>query len=310
MQISDLPAVPFAASDAAKLGLTGTRLRRLCEAGLVRRVLYGVYVRADVPVTMQVKLAAAALVINRDAVACDRTAAWIWGVDTFRMRELDVVPPLETYVLRGRTRTRRDQTRGGVRDLAPQDWLEIDSVKLTTPLRTALDLGCGLNRREALGAMDALARGHGLSHAQLAQQLPRFRRRRGVIQLRELVPLVRGQAESMRESWTRLAIHDFGLPEPTLQWWVDVDGVPTYRLDLAYPHARIAIEYDGRDHHTSAADRARDDARRAWLRAHGWTVIVVDASDFAPGADDAWLYAIRDALAVAQQRPRRIYVRR
>ncbi len=197
-----------------------------------------------------------------------------------------------------------------MRDLAPQDWLEIGSVKLTTPLRTALDLGCGLNRREALGAMDALARAHGL----LTRSSPSSCHGSvGAAASSSCASWFRWcvvEAESMRESWTRLAIHDFGLPEPTLQWWVDVDGVPTYRLDLAYPRARIAIEYDGRDHHTSAADRARDEARRAWLRAHGWTVIVVDASDFAPGADDAWLCAVRDALAVAQQRPRRIYARR
>ena len=101
----------------------------------------------------------------------------------------------------------------------------------------------------------------------------------------------------MRETWTRLAMHDFGLPGPAVQYWVVVDGVPTYRLDLAYPHARIAIEYDGRLHHTSRADRARDEQRRAWLRAHGWTVIVVRAADLAPGADDGWLYAVRDALS-------------
>ncbi len=155
-------------------------------------------------------------------------------------------------MLRGRTRTRRGETWGGVRDLAPEDWVELYGVKVTTPLRTALDLGCSLTRRDALAAMDALARLHGLTVAELASRLKRYFRRRGVVQLRALVPLVRPQAESQRESWTRLAMHDFGLPEPELQWWVNVDGVPTYRLDLAYPRARIAIEYDGREHHTRA----------------------------------------------------------
>jgi hypothetical protein len=307
MQISELPVIPFSASAAAALGLSRTRLRRLYDDGVVRRVFHGVYLRSDVRLTTHVKLAAASLVVNRDAVACDRTAAWIWDVDVYRFRELDVVPPVEICVLRGRTRTRRDQTYGGVRDLAARDWVEIDSVKVTTPLRTALDLGCGLNRRDALAAMDALARGHGLSSADLAQQLPRYRRRRGVVQCRGLVPLVRPEAESLRETWTRLALLDFGLPAPELQWWVEADGVPTYRLDLAYPRARIAIEYDGRDHHTSRDDRARDEARRTWLGAHGWTVIVVRASDFGPDADDGWLYAVRDALAAAHRRPRRIY---
>jgi hypothetical protein len=156
--------------------------------------------------------------------------------------------------------------------------------------------------------MDALARAHGFTTSDLTRQLPRYRRRRGVVQLRNLVPLARPEAESPRESWTRLAIVDAGLPEPTVQHWIDIDGVPTYRLDLAYPGARIAIEYDGQEHHTDPADRARDAARRAWLTAHGWTVIVLRASDFAPDAGTRWLDLVRDALAEAHRRPRRIYV--
>jgi very-short-patch-repair endonuclease len=155
--------------------------------------------------------------------------------------------------------------------------------------------------------MDALARRHCFTATDLTRQVSRYRRRRGVVQLRELAPLVRREAESLRESWVRLALLDFGLPEPELQWWVTIDGVPTYRLDLAYPHARIAIEYDGREHHTSPADRARDEQRRAWLRAQGWTVIVVCASDLTLDAGDAWLRAVREALAAAHRRPRRVY---
>jgi hypothetical protein len=309
MDVSAIPARPFTLADLPQLHLSPARLRRYVRGGLVRRVLRGVYLRADVRLTVKVKLAAAALVISRDAVACDRTAAWIWGVDTFSYGELDVLPPLETFVLRGRHRTNRADHRGGVRDLLPCDWVEIDGVKVTTPLRTAMDLGCCLNRRPALAAMDALMRGHAFSHADMTRLLPRYFRRRGVIQLRELVPIVDPRAESPRESWMRLEMHDFGLPAPQLQWWVDVDGVPTYRLDVAYPHARIAIEYNGADHHSSPQDRAQDEARCAWLRAHGWTVIVIDSTAFAPDSDLSWLVAIRDALTATQQPPRRVFSR-
>jgi len=309
MQVSDLPSVPFTAAQAQARGITRAVLRRWLQAGVVCRVLHGVYLRSDVELTLETKLSAAALVVAPTSVACDRTAAWVWGVDTFRLSELDVVPPLETSVLRGRNRTRRKETRGGVRDLDSSDWVELEGVKVTTPLRTALDLGCGLNRREALAAMDALCRSQALSPDDLRRQLHRYFRRRGVVQLRELVPLVRPEAESPGESWTRLAMHDFGLPPPELQWWVEVDGVPTYRLDLAYPKARIAVEYDGQQHHTSPTDRARDHVRREWLRAHGWTVIVVDASAFTADGDDSWLREIREALAEAHRRPIRFYAR-
>ena len=101
-------------------------------------------------------------------------------------------------------------------------------------------------------------REHGFTVADLLRELRRYVRRRGVIQLRQLVPLVDGRAESSGESWTRIEIVDRGLPTPVPQHWVHVDGVPTYRLDLAYPHARVAIEYDGQEFHTSPADRERD----------------------------------------------------
>lgn len=71
-------------------------------------------------------------------------------------------------------------------------------VRVTTPLRTALDLGCLLRAREAIAALDAFARLHGIPTALLTAELPRFKRRRGVRQLRTLVPLVDGRAESAR----------------------------------------------------------------------------------------------------------------
>jgi very-short-patch-repair endonuclease len=77
-----------------------------------------------------------------------------------------------------------------------------------------------------------------------------------------------------------------------------VDGVPTYRLDLAYPHARVAVEYDGEAFHTSDEDRAADRKRRTWLRDHGWTVIVVDKNSFTEEAVNAWVAELRAALGM------------
>lgn len=307
MQIDRFPTEPFTMSAARSRGISPAKVRRGVRDRLLVMVLRGVYLRTDVELTTPVKLAAAALVISPYAVACDRTAAWLWGVGVFEYGELDTVPPLETYVLRGSNRTTRPEVRGGVRDLMPQDWVEIGGVKVTTPLRTALDLGCKLNRRPALAAMDALMRGHGFTHAEMRQLAVRFFRRRGVIQLRELIPLVDPRAESQPESWTRLALVDHGLPTPEAQHWILVAGVPTYRLDLAYPHAKVAIEYDGEEFHTSEEDREADEKRRTWLENHGWIVIVVTKESFTDDALAAWIGRVREALARAQRPRRRVY---
>lgn len=304
-----LPDHPFTTTQAREWGWSRTQLRSAIKARRVVRLLHGVYLCSDVVPSTRIKLRAAALVISPHAVVCDRTAAWIWGVPCHDHRELDSVPPVETYVLRGHVPTDRPEVAGGTRDLMPCDWVEVEGVRVTTPLRTAMDLGCSMVRRRALAVMDGLMRRHAFTVVDMRRLLPRYFRRRGVVQLRELVPLVDGRAESPRESWTRLEIIDHGLPAPEPQWWIHVDGVPTYRLDLAYPHARIAVEYDGAEFHSSLADRERDLARRSWLREQGWTVIVLDRDSFAPDAVDAWVNELRDALALAQRKPQRWFAR-
>ncbi|MET0526519.1 MAG: DUF559 domain-containing protein [Nocardioides sp.] len=276
--------------------MTRGQLREALKSGLVVRLLHGVYVRSDTERTELVKAHAAALVVGETAVLCDRTAAWVHGVSCLRYAELDAMPPLESCVLRGREPTERGEVIGRSRDLRSDDITMLDGIRVTTPLRTAADLLCLLPRREALAAADALSREHGFTRVDLRRLLVRYFRRRGVVQARQLAAIVDGRAESSGESWARLEIHDHHLPEPTPQFWVDIAGVPTYRLDLAYPRARIAVEYDGAQHHSSPQDRARDERRRAWLRENGWTVIVLTKDSFTDEAVREWIGQVRQAL--------------
>jgi len=119
------------------------------------------------------------------------------------------------------------------------------------------------------------------------------------VQLRQLIALASALSESPGESLTRLALIDAGLPEPELQHWVMVRGVPTYRLDLAYPAHRVAIEYDGQAFHDSPEQGARDQARRRWLRDNGWTVIVVRREDLMSSAAQLWITHVAQALRMA-----------
>ena len=200
-------------------------------------------------------------------------------------------------MLRGHDPTDRPECAGGTRDLRPGDWTVIDGVRVTTPIRTAMDLGCKLDRRRGLAAMDALMRAYDFTVDDMMRMLPRYFRRRGVRRLRTIVGLADPRAESPPESWVRLEIVDRGLPLPALQHWVRIDGVPTYRLDLAYPHARVAVEYDGDEFHTTPEQRESDRLRRERLRELGWTIIVLTKADFAPDRADAWVRRLREALA-------------
>ena len=307
--MTDFPAHPFTWAMARDRGISRSRIVDGVRNGSLVRLLRNVYMRTDIPISMEDRARAAGLVISPHAVVCDRTAAWVWEVDCFRFRELDVVPPLEFRTLRGHRGSDRPEIRGGQRDLRPEDWVMVAGVRVTTPLRTALDLGCVLVRRDALAAMDALARAHGFTSADVVRALRKYFRRRGVVQLRELAGLVDPRAESPGESWTRLVMHDHGLPRPEVNWWVVDNGVQKFRIDLAYPHAKVAIEYNGEEHHTSDEDKAADAERRRWLEKDGWVVIVVDKNSFSDEAIHGWIGEIRSALAQAQQPPRRWYVR-
>lgn len=299
IEFENLPPHPFTTADAAELGLSGDELGAAVAAGDLVRPFRGVYVPGHSELSTEQRAQAAALVLGPSSVLCDRTAAWIHGVDVMRYAELDLVPPLETCVLRGKRATDRPECRGRERDLLPVDIMAVHGVRVTTPLRTALDLACRLRRREALAALDAFMRCHQITHRQMRRLLTRYRRRRGVVQARQLVPLADPRAESSGESWARIVIHDHGFPSPKPQHWVLVGGVPTYRLDLAYPRARVVVEYDGEEFHTSPEDRAADKRRRTWLRRRGWKVIVLTKDSFTDEAIAAWTAELAGYLAAA-----------
>lgn len=295
--MADFPPSPFTWPQARAAGVTRRQIDDAVEHRLLRRVLRGVYVDAALEDTPLLRVQSARLVISPHSVLCDRTAAWVLGCEVHDYRELDVIPPIESYVLRGHDPTDRPECDGGTRDLRPDDWCEVGGVRVTTPIRTAMDLGCKLSRHQALAAMDALMRSYGFTVDDMMRMLPRYFRRRGVRRLRTIIALGDPRAESRAESWVRLEIVDHGLPVPVLQHWVHIDGVPTYRLDLAYPHARVAIEYDGEAFHTGPEQRERDRRRREVLRELGWTVIVVTKADLAPERVEVWIRQVRVALA-------------
>lgn len=288
----DWPDAPFAYGD-----LPASTLRRGLRNGEVRPVVRGVYVSTHVSDSIELRARAVALVLRPHQVVTDRTAAWLHGVDAHGYAEHDSVPPIETCALRWHAPATVSGVDGRTRDLRPSDVMTLHGVRLTRPLRTALDLGCCLKRREAFAAMVMLARLHGLTARDLERELGRYRRRRGVIQLRSLAGLVDPRIESQREAWVFLDIADAGLPLPEPQVWIEIDGVPTYRLDLAYRRARVCVEYDGEE--ARAGREAEDEARRDWLRCHGWIVIVLRNGDFTDARRDRWLRELRAALVPA-----------
>ena len=271
-----VPNVPFTTRWARKHGLAPHVLTRLVEQGVLRRMLRGVYVDALVPDTTDLRIRAIALVAPPGSVVCDWTACWVWtGLDSPGSHL--VVPRPAIFRFRGQDRTRHGGVRSGERWFLPSDVLPIaDGLFITTPIRTAWDMGRFAHRYVAIGAMDALMRFDGFSLDELVHGVPRFAKQRGVVQLRELAFVVDPRSESIGESAVRLHWLEIpGAPTPVPQVPVLIGG-RELRLDLGVEEIKYAAEYDGETFHSEDEDRDHDRARRAAIEdVHGWTIDVL-----------------------------------
>jgi hypothetical protein len=169
----------------------------------------------------------------------------------------------------------------------------VAGLPVTTRVRTAFDLGRHLDRPEALGRLDALMWNQRFSIDAVLALADKYPRSRGVRQLRELLPLVDGGAESPRESRIRLYIHDAGLPRPETQIPVLARTTrPVAWLDMGWREFMVAVEYDGDHHRKDRKQYVKDIARLRMLEALGWIVIRVIAED----RPEEWLARVEAAL--------------
>ncbi len=302
----DLPKKPLTPTDLAALGVSSQQTSGLVRLGVLTRVLRGVYLRSDLPLTLELRAACLAKVLPEHTVVCDHTAAWLLGVDCQPPAALDGPLDLDVVSIAGHDRTTRSGLHGGKRNLVKDEIWEVGGVRVTSPVRTACDLACRRGRRQALAVLDAFMRECGISHAEYRRALPRYRGRRGCTQLRELIAYADGRAESPRESWVRMEIIDAGLPVPQLQVWVWVPDLGRRRLDLGYRGRKVAVEHDGEEHHSEDEDVQADEDRRAALRRLGWHIVVVRGEDFDGERLERWLRELREVLTErSPSRPRR-----
>lgn len=301
-----LPMTPMTLSDLAAAGVSSQQASGLVRLGVLSRVLRGVYLHRDVPLTIEIRAACIAKVLPDHAVVCDHTAAWLFGVDCQPPAALDAPLDLDVVCTDGRDRTTRSGIHGGKRDLREEEIWVVGGVRATSPVRTACDLACRRGRRQALAVLDAFMHSCGVTHSDYRSMCRRFRGRRGCTQLRELVEYADARAESIRESWVRMEIIDAGLPVPEPQVWVRVPELGRRRLDLGYRGRKVAVEYDGEENHSDDEDVDSDEKRREALEELGWYLIVVHAEDFDGQRLDTWLRELRDVLAQrSPSRPRR-----
>lgn len=155
----------------------------------------------------------------------------------------------------------------------------VGRLPVTTPARTAFDLGRHLPRGQALARLDALMRATPFDVERVAMLADRYPGARGLRQLRELLPLVDGGAASPKETWLRLLLLDAGFPTPTTQIPLHINLHLFAVLDMGWEDYRVAAEYDGDQHRTDRREYVRGERRQRKLPQLGWINIKVIAED-------------------------------
>ncbi|BBZ79866.1 hypothetical protein MANY_52030 [Mycolicibacterium anyangense] len=219
----------------------------------------------------EVKLSGLDLLCGEKVARCLGTAARVYGFDTERRAELHVLNPLG------------HQLRSGVglvvhrRDGAPL--VEVSGRPTTEPGWTAVEVACGLSRPRALATLDAALHSGRCDVSELARAVLVQRGRRGIVNVRDLLPLADGRAESPMESEARLVMIEGGLPTPVLQYeLVDARG-RLRRLDFAWPQHRVAAEYDSAEWHLGSEALRRDREKLAALQDLGWISVPIVVDD-------------------------------
>lgn len=100
----------------------------------------------------------------------------------------------------------------------------------------------------------------------------------GARRARSALRRIRVGVDSPGETRLRLLLAWEGLPEPEVDHAIRLDSGLVLHADLAYPAARLAIEYEGDGHRTDARVWQRDVERRELMEDAGWRVVRVTAA--------------------------------
>jgi hypothetical protein len=254
--------MPFIGTEALAAG-TVTRRTLVSRYEMVYR---NVYLPKGAELTPDRRAVAAWLWSKRNATIAGLSAAALHGSDW-----IDSDLPAE--LIRGeacdvdgiiihRNKLRDDET------------CSVRGMPVTTPARTAFDIGRRDRLETAIVRVDALANATGLKPEDVSLVAENHRGARGMVQLRRVVELMDGGAESPQETRTRLLLIAAGFPKPQTQIVViDEFGEFVGRVDLGWEQWKVGVEYDGPQHWGDPDQHARDIDRLARLAAEGWLII-------------------------------------
>ena len=245
-------------------GLTRSGIARRAAAGRLHRTYDGVWAVGHPTLTSRGTWLAAVLACGDRAALFCRSAAALWGVRTTARRNVEVVTPRRG--LRDRPGIDLHRTRV----LTPDDVTIVDEIPVTTVARTLCDLAEVLDARGLQRAVHEAEVLRLLDTEAVERTAARLNGRRG---LKALLQAIRVEAPPTRSELERRFLElcaDAGLPRPHVN-----TTVCGYEVDVAWPHARLAVETDGAAVHRTRRAFEQDRRRDFDRTVAGWRVVRV-----------------------------------
>ena len=223
----------------------------------------------------------------------ESAAAW-WGIDL-------PSPVGRLHVTAPRTRSRRrDGTPGVVLHrgtLRPGDVVTLRGLRVTSPLRTAIDIARRSSVEHGTTIVDSFYRARLFTPAEFWAAADQAKGP-GRVRLQLVARLADAGSGSVLESKTRVLLWRHQLVPECTQYSLDHPrtGWIGY-LDFAWPSRRVALECDGYEWHAEREPFQKDRRRWSALNRAGWKSGVVTWFDVID--DPAYVVAlVRDLLAV------------
>lgn len=255
---------PFTRADAVRAGIDPKILR----TSRFRRIFRGVFIDAKVPDSPFVRAEAALLLHPPGAFVSHSTAALLYGLP------VPTDPLTHVTVRRTRDRRRRPEIRNHV-TIGDPAVATRRGLKISHPFRMFIELAGVLALVDLVVLGDALVRLGNIEPDELVEACRRSTEHHAATALRA-ARFVRAEVDSPMETRLRMLIVLAGLPEPKVNHKIrDEYGNILRRLDLSYPHLRLIVEYDGRQHVEREANWEGDLDRREEFDEDGWRILIV-----------------------------------
>lgn len=135
--------------------------------------------------------------------------------------------------------------------LVSADVRVVDSLRVTSPARTAVDIALASTFRDGVVALDGVLHQRAASRAELQTVLDARPTARGRAGARRALAFAHEGAESAGESWCRVLLDRLGAPAPVLQRafpWAGGRDI----VDFWWPEFGIVLEFDGLSKYTKA----------------------------------------------------------